>query len=148
MFVPSERAYVFIRSDLRCSLIVSSGVFGWYLLGPLLGPTLGPLLGGIVTEQLGWRWIFWILTIVCLVNTLLGILFLKETYAPIILQARRRECEKDGGQYRLKDELEDSRALSTRLSKAMQRPLKILFFQPIVFTMVCFLENSPSRAAI
>ncbi|KAI8977257.1 major facilitator superfamily domain-containing protein [Mycotypha africana] len=37
--------------------------FGVYSLGQLLGPALGPVLGGIITEELGWRWIFWILVI-------------------------------------------------------------------------------------
>lgn len=27
------------------------------------GPTIGPLLGGIIIDQLGWRWVFWFLTI-------------------------------------------------------------------------------------
>jgi MFS family permease len=52
-----------------------------YLLGPLPGPTLGPLFGGLIVQRLGWRWRFWILTIVCTVNTLGGYLFLIETYA-------------------------------------------------------------------
>lgn len=35
----------------------------WYTVGTLLGPTLGPVLGGIITGGLGWRWIFWIASI-------------------------------------------------------------------------------------
>jgi len=116
-----------------------SGVFGWYLLGPLLGPTLGPLFGGLVVQHLGWRWIFWILTIVCMLNTALGIFFLKESYAPVILEQRRQTREKEeGGTYRLPEDYEDDRSLSTKLASAMQRPLKILFTQPIVFTMAVY----------
>ena len=123
MYEPSERA----------------GVFGWYLLGPLLGPTLGPLFGGLVVQYLGWRWIFWILTIVCMINTALGVFFLKETYAPVILDARRQAREKDeGGKYRLKDDYEDDRPFWTKLASSMQRPLKILFTQPIVLTMAIY----------
>jgi multidrug resistance protein len=73
MFVPEERA----------------GVFGWYLLGPLLGPTLGPLFGGIIVQRLGWRWVFWILTMVCFVNTLAGYFFLRESYGPEILKRKK-----------------------------------------------------------
>lgn len=29
----------------------------------LAGPTLGPVAGGFLAEAKGWRWIFWILTI-------------------------------------------------------------------------------------
>lgn len=116
-----------------------SGIFGWYLLGPLLGPTIGPLFGGLITQELGWRWVFWILTIVCMINTAFGIFFLRESYAPVILEQRRQAREKeDGGKYRLSDDYEDNRPFSTKLASAMQRPLKILFVQPIVFTMAVY----------
>lgn len=124
MFIPSERA----------------GVFGWYLLGPLLGPTLGPLFGGIIVQRLGWRWIFWIMTIVCGVNTLSGYFFLRETYAPVILGWRKEEYERDsadseGTKYWF--EGEDTRPLKKKIMHSLSRPLKILM-QPIVFTMAVY----------
>lgn len=116
-----------------------SGVFGWYLLGPLLGPTLGPLFGGIIAQELGWRWIFWILTIVCVINTALGIFFLKESYGPVVLEKRRQAYEKEnGGRYQLPEEYHDDRPLLAKLATAMQRPLKILFLQPIVLIMAVY----------
>ncbi|KAJ1946804.1 hypothetical protein EC988_005493 [Linderina pennispora] len=36
---------------------------GLYYLGPLFGTSLAPLIGGFCAEKLGFRWIFWILTI-------------------------------------------------------------------------------------
>lgn len=121
MFNPEERA----------------GVFGWYLLGPLLGPTLGPLFGGFIVQDLGWRWVFWILTIICSVNTLLGFMFLKESYAPVILLARKVNFEQNkGGHYHYKGQ--DDRPFKTKLGHSMLRPLRILFTQPIVFTMATY----------
>ncbi|KAK4947711.1 hypothetical protein LTR28_007589 [Elasticomyces elasticus] len=119
MFEPSERA----------------SVFGWYLLGPLLGPTLGPLFGGIIVQRLGWRWIFWVLTIVCGVNTLAGFFYLKETYAPVILSWRKLKLEKEDdmvGKYHF--EGEDNRPFGRKMATAIMRPLRI-FIQPIVLTM-------------
>ncbi|KAH9838117.1 Major Facilitator Superfamily [Teratosphaeria destructans] len=119
MFVPSERA----------------GVFGWYLLGPLLGPTLGPLFGGIIVQRAGWRWIFWVLTIVCGINTLAGFIFLRESYAPVLLAWRKQKLERDEGspdKYRF--EGEDRRPLSKKLAHSLTRPFRILS-QPIVLTM-------------
>ena len=119
MFEPKERA----------------SVFGWYLLGPLLGPTLGPLFGGIIVQRVGWRWIFWVLTIVCCANTAAGFLFLRESYAPVLLSRRKQQKEKEEGvsnKYRF--EGEDPRPFSTKLSHSLRRPLKILV-QPIVLTM-------------
>lgn len=126
MFDPSERA----------------GVFGWYLLGPLLGPTLGPLFGGLIVQNLRWRWVFWILTIVCSVNTLAAFFLLAETYAPVILEARKKNYEdqasksSSGKTYRIANQ--DDRPFRIRLGHSMLRPLRILFTQPIVMTMAAY----------
>ncbi|KAI9810683.1 MAG: hypothetical protein M1827_006142 [Pycnora praestabilis] len=121
MFLPSERA----------------GVFGWYLLGPLLGPTLGPLFGGLIVQNLNWRWIFWVLTIVCTFNTILGFFFLRETYAPRLLETRCRKAhEEDGGDYHFPGE--DEGPFLPKIGNSMLRPLKILFTQPIVLTMAAY----------
>ncbi|KAL8712185.1 MAG: hypothetical protein Q9220_003619 [cf. Caloplaca sp. 1 TL-2023] len=118
MFRPSERA----------------GIFGWYLLGPLLGPTFGPLFGGLIVQHLSWRWVFWFLFIICSVNTILGFFFLRESYAPTILESRKQKYEEtEGGKYRIADQ--DDRPFWTKLAGSMQRPLRILFTQPIVLTM-------------
>lgn len=118
MFEPSERA----------------GVFGWYLLGPLLGPTIGPLLGGIIVMRLGWRWIFWIMTIICGVTTVASFLFLKETYAPVILAWRKQAYERSSGSQKYSYEGEDPRPLWKKLSVSFYRPIRILL-QPIVLVM-------------
>ena len=31
-------------------------------VGPLIGPVVGPIAGGFLTQALGWRWVFWIIT--------------------------------------------------------------------------------------
>lgn len=33
-------------------------------LGPLLGPVIGPVAGGFLVAAKGWRWVFWVLTMV------------------------------------------------------------------------------------
>ncbi|KAL8923923.1 MAG: hypothetical protein Q9208_004360 [Pyrenodesmia sp. 3 TL-2023] len=138
MFHPSQRAYakipILFEEPWVKILTISSGIFGWYLLGPLLGPTIGPLLGGIIVQHLSWRWVFWFLTIICMVNTALGFLFLQETYAPTILERRKQKYEEtEGGKFRIVNQ--DDRPFWTKLASSMQRPLRILFTQPIVLTM-------------
>lgn len=86
-------------------------------------------------ERLGWRWIFWVLTIVCAVNTIAGWIFLRETYAPSILARRKQMREKDeGSPGKYTYQGEDLRPLWRKLLRSFGRPLRILF-QPIVFTM-------------
>ncbi|KAF1951806.1 MFS general substrate transporter [Byssothecium circinans] len=109
MFIPEERA----------------GVFGWYLLGPLLGLTLGPLFGGIIVQRLGWRWIFWILIVVCSINTLAGYFFLRET----------TNRDSDATNYRFEGEV--TRSLKRKILTSLSRPPK-MFTQPIVATIAMY----------
>jgi len=117
MYQPSERA----------------GIFGWYLLGPLLGPTIGPLLGGIIVTRLGWRWVYWILTMICSFNTLVGYFFLRETYAPVLLSQRKAKLQ-DENDSKYYFEGEDTRPLRQKLAASLRRPY-VIFVQPIVLTM-------------
>lgn len=47
--------------------IASSGERGKYIgftsFGPMVAPALGPILGGVLTQYLGWRSLFWFLTV-------------------------------------------------------------------------------------
>ena len=118
MYEPSER----------------SGIFGWYLLGPLLGPTIGPLLGGVILQHLDWPWLFWILTLVCGVVVVISFVCLKETYVPVLLARRKKHLEaKENKRYYF--EAEDDRPMRTKLAQSVQRPVRILFIQPMVFIM-------------
>jgi multidrug resistance protein len=122
-----------------------AGIFGWYLLGPLLGPTLGPLFGGVIVTHLGWRWIYWILCIVCAINTAVGYFFLRETYVPVLLARKKGSlleqqqqgnghAEGDHRNIKYHFDGEDTRPLWEKLRGSMKRPL-VIFVQPIVFTM-------------
>ena len=103
----------------------------------MIGPSLGPLFGGLIVQHLGWRWVFWILTIICAFNTVVGFFFLKESYAPVILQARKQDYEqRKGGKFRFAGE--DDRPFKTKMAVSMMRPLRILFTQPIVFIMAVY----------
>lgn len=35
-----------------------------WAVGTVIGPMVGPIIGGYVAEVLGWRWIFWIISII------------------------------------------------------------------------------------
>ena len=57
------------------------GIFG---VGPLTGPSMGPIIGGILAQTLGWRSIFWFLTIFGGVFTVALLLLLPETLRSIV----------------------------------------------------------------
>jgi multidrug resistance protein len=52
---------------------------GYTLAGSLLGPALGPVLGGLLSQFLGWRSIFWFLTIMGSTFLVVLVIFFPET---------------------------------------------------------------------
>ncbi|KFH43660.1 putative transporter -like protein [Hapsidospora chrysogenum ATCC 11550] len=40
-------------------------------MGPLTGPIVGPVCAGFLVEAKGWRWVFWIITIVVSLRALI-----------------------------------------------------------------------------
>lgn len=54
------------------------------LVGSNIGPVLGPLIGGPLSAHAGWRWIFWLLTIIGGFFLLAVLLFLPETARSVV----------------------------------------------------------------
>ncbi|KAF2847805.1 MFS general substrate transporter [Plenodomus tracheiphilus IPT5] len=76
---------------------------------------------------LGWRWVFWVMSVVCSLVTFAGWWFLRETYVPVILRWKIEELERE-------DAENYTKPLPQTLLSALRRPPKI-FTQPIVATM-------------
>lgn len=57
---------------------------GYAFMGVALGPALGPTIGGLLTQFLGWRSIFWFLTVVAVVMLVIVVCFLPETCRSIV----------------------------------------------------------------
>ncbi|KAL9542072.1 hypothetical protein PS6_009986 [Mucor atramentarius] len=60
------------------------GYMGILSMGMMLGPLIGPFLGGVLTSQLGWRWIFWLLVIMASTVWIAQIFFLPETLRSLV----------------------------------------------------------------
>ncbi|KAB5540318.1 major facilitator superfamily domain-containing protein [Coniochaeta sp. 2T2.1] len=68
--------------------IITSAERGHYIgitvIPIVLAPSLGPVLGGILAQYLGWRSIFWFLTIAAVVTLIPMLLFFPETCRKIV----------------------------------------------------------------
>jgi DHA1 family multidrug resistance protein-like MFS transporter len=59
------------------------------------GPLLAPFIGGFIVESsLGWRWTSWLTAIMGFVAFFLDLLFLEETYPPVILIEKASELRR------------------------------------------------------
>ncbi|KAF2967368.1 hypothetical protein GQX73_g6198 [Xylaria multiplex] len=106
---------------------------GWQL-GPLLGPVIGPVAGGYIAQNVGWRWLFWLVVILSGILTLLYLL-IPETYHPTLLARKAARLQKeDGGRIYIAAGSTRSTARELLL-RSIIRPMKMLIKSPIVLIL-------------
>lgn len=104
-------------------------------MGPIVGPVIGPVAGGFLTEAKGWRWVFWLLAMVSGVFTFLSLIFMRETYAMVILQRKTDRLRKETGNPDLRSKLESGLSAKDFFLRSIIRPAKMLIFSPIVLAL-------------
>lgn len=107
-----------------------------------IGPLLAPFIGGFITESyLGWRWTEYISSIMGWTSFVLLVIFLEETYPPVVLVSKAAELRrrtKNWGIHAKQEEIEvDFRDL---LVKNISRPMRILFTEPIVLLVTIYMS--------
>ncbi|KAA1478677.1 MFS polyamine transporter [Dentipellis sp. KUC8613] len=109
-----------------------------YTLAPLIGPVIGPIVGAWIAELSHWQWVFRATSIADGCVQLLGILFLKETFAPLLLERKAEKIlalmdqeTRDRTTVRTiyEGENRDWRKL---LRKSLIRPVQLFIMEPIV----------------
>lgn len=106
------------------------------------GPLFGPFVGGFIVESyLGWRWVMYLISIMGFVAFVLDLLFLRETYPPVILIDKASELRRrtlNWGIHAKQEEIEvDFREL---IQKNFSRPLRLLFMEPIVLLLSIYMS--------
>jgi multidrug resistance protein len=104
-------------------------------IGPLLGPAIGPVVGGYLAEARGWRWIFWLQTIISGTTLVLGLVALRETYAVYILEQKTRRLRRETGNRELQSALHDGTSTREHFTRAIIRPGKMLLMSPIILLL-------------
>lgn len=102
---------------------------------------VSPVIGGYVGESgLDWRWVEWIT--LCIARGLLVVmlLFLPETYAPVILGWKAKAMRDATGnpQYRGPLDVQQS-SLVRNIAEALYRPILILLTEPIISVLTAYL---------
>lgn len=102
------------------------------------GPLLAPFVGGFIanSDSLDWRWTEYIASIMGFLAFVLAVLFLEESYAPVILidkAAELRRSTKNWGIHAKQEEIEVD--VKEIVSKNFSRPLRLLFTEPIILLL-------------
>src|SRR5690606_19361998 len=75
-------------------------------IGPLLGPIIGPVVGGFLADAKGWRWVFWVIAILIGFLAVLMPVFMRETYAPVLMERKAARLRKETGNDALRSKLD------------------------------------------
>ncbi|KZT56967.1 MFS general substrate transporter [Calocera cornea HHB12733] len=103
-----------------------------FSLGPLSGPAVGPMISGFIVEKIDWRWIFWITTIADGIVQILGLFFLRETYAPKLLGDKVRRLRLETGNTKLYSIYDrEDRSMRAIVTRGMIRPFVFLGTEPL-----------------
>ena len=101
---------------------------------------MGPIAGGFIAERTTWRWVFYATSIADGVIQVMGLFFLRETYAPKILRTRAKKLRKDTGDTSYETEAErQNKTLPEVLRTALVRPFRLLATQPIVQALAIYM---------
>lgn len=115
---------------------------GLFALAPFLGPTIGPIAGGFLGQSKGWAWIEAMMAIVSGVMWLLGLAFVPETYAPILLRRRAQTLSTMTGKlYRTKADVQGRDGGWQALRTTLVRPWILLFKEPIVLVLSTYMAT-------
>lgn len=109
-----------------------------FSIGPLLGPIIGPIAGGFLSDAKGWRWNFWLLAIISGFITILMLVVMKESYAPVLLQRKTERLRKETGNELLHSKLDIGLAPRDFFKRSAVRPVKMLISSPIVAIMALY----------
>ncbi|GAA6019164.1 hypothetical protein JCM10207_006571 [Rhodosporidiobolus poonsookiae] len=122
-----------------------------YSLGPLLGPAMGPVMGGWIAEKVpvtGYRWIFFSTTIFSALVQIIGLFFLTETYAPVLLHRQAQALKKSMGLPPNSDRVQtvyESKQGGRRktprevVAHGMVRPFTLITREPILQVLALFM---------
>jgi multidrug resistance protein len=111
-----------------------------FMAGTTWGPLCGPLISGYVSEGVSWQWVYWIELILAGV-TWPFLLFMPETYGPVILKRKAKKMRKETGNPNIvaPSELE-KQDLWEMVAVVLTRPVRMFLFEAIVLCVCLYLS--------
>ncbi|KAM0721943.1 hypothetical protein Q7P37_002869 [Cladosporium fusiforme] len=104
-------------------------VIALYMTCTTFGPLIGPIASGYV-GVVSWRWAYWVMLIIAGV-TWPPLLFMPETYGPIVLKKKAQRMRKQGSDVLAPTELEKL-DIHQMMVVILTRPIRMFFFEALV----------------
>ncbi|KAI0019767.1 major facilitator superfamily transporter [Xylariomycetidae sp. FL0641] len=125
-----------IFADIYNDPVKRGRAMAYFMVTTLGGPLFAPIVSGFCGSTIGWRWTFWV-GLIFAGATFIPILFLPETYGPILLTKRAAKIRKENPKAEVYSafELEDH-DFTTVVTKVLTRPIRMLLTELIV-TATC-----------
>ncbi|KAJ5034845.1 uncharacterized protein L3040_008114 [Drepanopeziza brunnea f. sp. 'multigermtubi'] len=127
-----------IYADIYADPVVRGRAIAFSISATSFGPQLAPLLSGAVSP-VSWRWTFWI-GFILLGVSLVPVLFLPETFKPVILRKRAIKLRKKDPSHRIYAPIElETRDTMEIVTVTLARPIRMFFKEPIVLLSSLYL---------
>ncbi|GAA6064705.1 hypothetical protein JCM10212_001610 [Sporobolomyces blumeae] len=112
----------------------------YYALAVVAGPTISPLIGASVSQSyLGWRWTEYLVVILASAVTLVGFLFVPETFAPVLLTRKANRLRRKTGRWELHSKHEENDfSIKIFVEKTLTRPITMLAREPMVLCVCMY----------
>ncbi|KAI5474213.1 MFS general substrate transporter [Pseudohyphozyma bogoriensis] len=119
-------------SEMKCCCAVRPGCRG--------RPTLSPVIGAAVSQSyLGWRWTEYLVTILTGTVLVLGIIFVPETFGPVLLTKKAQKLRRETGRWELHSRHEmNNFTLDSFIHKNLTLPIRMVVLEPMVLCITLY----------
>ncbi|PRP83207.1 hypothetical protein PROFUN_09371 [Planoprotostelium fungivorum] len=112
-----------------------------YTATAFVGTATGPIISGFLVYYRNWRWVFYIQILLCGLQYILMIIFLRETRGSVLLSRRAKKLRETTGDQSIKAPADDERqSIPTLIRVSLTRPIHLLFREPIVIFFTIWLS--------
>ncbi|KAI1498080.1 major facilitator superfamily transporter [Biscogniauxia marginata] len=125
-----------ILADIYDDPVNRGRAMSWFMVMTLGGPLFAPIISGFCSTTIGWRWTFWVGLIYAGVSLAI-LIFLPETYAPVLLTRRAVKLRKENPKAEVYSSMElENQDFKQLLTRVLTRPMRMLITELIV-TATC-----------
>jgi multidrug resistance protein len=128
-----------ICADVYADPVTRGRAMAGFMSATSFGPCFGPILSGYLAP-ISWRWVFWAGLIIAGASWI-PLLFMPETYGPILLKWRAQKLRKETGDQSIVAPIElEKTDIRQIMTVVLTRPFRMILFEPIVSLTCLYLS--------